>query len=102
MVTKMKRQKSHHIPKRYTTAYNYAVGEWRQSYVSNHDNKKDKRYKAKAPGWRPVYKNGVLDHYYFERRNNRSDTTAQRKTYAGTTKPKRACKKTGCRKRCRR
>lgn len=101
MPTKMKIQKSHLVPKRYTTAFNYATGEWRQSYTKYHDRELDNKKQAKAPGWRPVYKNGKLDHYYFERRNNRSDTAKQRMSFAGINKPKAISKKS-CKCRCRR
>lgn len=98
MVT-VKRRAINRPPKRYSTAYNYGIGEWRQSYTPKHDRKMDEKRKAKAPGWRPVYKNGKLDHYYFERRENRSDSTKQRMAWSGTTKPKTHTKKT-CKCRC--
>lgn len=83
-VTGYKRSVIQKKPKKYTPAYNYITNQWRQSPTPNHDLAKDRRRAAKEPGWRPVYdKNGNVDHYYFERRANRSDTQKQRRTALG-------------------
>lgn len=83
-ITGYKRSVIQKKPKKYTQAYNYVTNQWRQSPTPDLDVARDRKRAAKEPGWRPVYdKNGNVDHYYFERRANRSDTQKQRRTALG-------------------